>query len=96
MQLATILCVYLTILTVSWSKPQDLQSLLPLEPIENPPDWSWATHPSRGFSYKAKDSLSVEFCLENPKYISTARCNLPLEVCLDNPQYISQVGCSGT
>ena len=65
-----------------------LQSLLPLDPIEvfnkylsniikyfveDPPQWAWAGHPSRGFSYKSKDSLSVEFCLENPKYISTAR-----------------------
>ena len=46
-------------------------------------------------SYKSKDGLSVEVCLENPKLIATARCSLPLEVCLANPQYISQVGCSG-
>ena len=72
-----------------------LQSLLPLEPIEDPPSWSWANHPRQGFSYKSKDGLSVEVCLENPKLIATARCSLPLDVCLANPQYISQVGCSG-
>ena len=72
-----------------------LQSLLPLEPIEEPPTWSWANHPRRGFSYKSKDGLSVEVCLENPKLIDTARCSLPLDVCLANPQYISSVGCSG-
>jgi len=72
-----------------------LQSLLPLEPIEDPHSWSWANHPRQGFSYKSKDGLSVEVCLENPKLIATARCSLPLEVCLANPQYISQVGCSG-
>ena len=76
-------------------QPQSLQSLLPLEPIEEPPTWAWANHPRQGFSYKAKDSLSVEVCLENPKLIATAKCQLPLDVCLANPQYISQVGCSG-
>ena len=76
-------------------QPQNLQSLLPLDPIEEPPTWAWANHPRRGFSYKAKDGLSVEMCLNNPKMIATARCSLPLEVCLANPQYISQVGCSG-
>merc|ERR1712209_256925 len=75
--------------------PQNLQSLLPLDPIEEPPTWAWANHPQRGFSYKAKDGLSVEMCLNNPKMITTARCSLPLDVCLANPQYISQVGCSG-
>ena len=77
------------------SHPQNLQSLLPLDPIEEPPTWAWANHPRQGFSYKAKDGLSVEMCLNNPKMIATARCSLPLEVCLANPQYISQVGCSG-
>merc|ERR1711936_916923 len=88
------LCLSLSSVS-SFPQSPDLQSLLPLDPIEDPPSWAWANHPSRGLSYKAKDSLSVEFCLENPKYISTARCNLPLQVCLDNPQYIAEVGCSG-
>merc|ERR550539_1730558 len=79
----------------SFPQSPDLQSLLPLDPIEDPPEWAWANHPSRGFSFKSKDSLSVEFCLENPKNISTARCNFPLEVCLENPQYITDVACSG-
>merc|ERR1711976_796146 len=85
------------LIPISQQLPQRpvLQSLLPLEPIEEPPTWSWANHPRRGFSYKSKDGLSVEVCLENPKLIDTARCNLPLDVCLANPQYISSVGCSG-
>ena len=76
--------------------PQNLQSLLPLEPIEDPNSWAWANHPRQGFSYKSKDSLSVEVCLQNPKLIATAKCQLPLDVCLSNPQFIAQVGCSGS
>ena len=76
--------------------PQNLQSLLPLEPIEDPNNWAWANHPRQGFSYKSKDSLSVEVCLQNPKLIATAKCQLPLDVCLSNPQFIAQVGCSGS
>ena len=75
--------------------PQNLQSLLPLDPIEAPPTWAWADHPRQGFSYKAKDGISVEVCLQNPKLIATAKCQLPLDVCLANPEYIAQVGCSG-
>ena len=76
--------------------PQNLQSLLPLEPIEDPNSWAWANHPRQGFSYKSKDGLSVEVCLQNPKLIATAKCQLPLDVCLSNPQFIAQVGCSGS
>ena len=72
-----------------------LQSLLPLEPIEDPAIWAWGLHPDNGLDYKAKDGLTVEVCLDNPQLINTAKCSLPLDVCLANPQYIAQIGCAG-
>ena len=72
-----------------------LQSLLPLEPIEDPASWAWGLHPDNGLDYKAKDNLEVEVCLKNPAMINTAKCKLPLDVCLANPRYIAQIGCAG-
>ena len=72
-----------------------LQSLLPLEPIEDPASWAWGLHPDNGLDYKAKDNLEVEVCLKNPAMINTAKCKLPLEVCLANPQHLASLGCSG-
>ena len=92
---ATLMFTTLVYLSPVSLLPQNLQSLLPLEPIEDPNSWAWANHPREGFSYKSKDGLSVEVCLQNPKLIATAKCQLPLDVCLSNPQYIAQVGCSG-
>ena len=71
-----------------------LQSLLPLEPIEDPASWAWGLHPDNGLDYKAKDNLEVEVCLKNPAMINTAKCKLPLEVCLANPQHLASLGCS--
>ena len=85
------------VLVSSLPQPQRpvLQSLLPLEPIEDPAIWAWGLHPDNGLDYKAKDGLTVEVCLDNPQLINTAKCSLPLDVCLANPQYIALVGCAG-
>merc|ERR1712029_1111441 len=70
-----------------------LKSQIPPDPIENPADWAWGLHPDNGLDYAAKNGFTVEFCLENPDLIRTAKCKLPLEDCLANPEYISLPGC---
>merc|ERR1712209_13445 len=70
-----------------------LKSQLPAEPIEDPALWAWGRHPDNGLDYAAKNGFTVEFCLENPDLIRTAKCKLPLEDCLANPEYISLPGC---
>merc|ERR1712029_316466 len=70
-----------------------LKSQLPPEPIEDPAVWAWGRHPDNGLDYAAKNGFTVEFCLENPDLIRTAKCKLPLEDCLANPEYISLPGC---
>merc|ERR1712209_100777 len=72
-----------------------LKSQLPAEPIEDPALWAWGRHPDNGLDYAAKNGFTVEFCLENPDLIRTAKCKLPLEDCLANPEYISLPGCLG-
>ena len=72
-----------------------LQSLLPLEPIEDPASWAWGLHPDQGLDYKARDSLSLEVCLDNPELINTAKCRLPRDLCLKNKKFTPLVGCSG-
>ena len=72
-----------------------LQSKLPENPIESPDTWAWGLHPDNGLDYKARDSLSVEVCLDNPSLINTAKCKLPLDLCLSRPEFTALVGCSG-
>merc|ERR1711936_682915 len=90
------LCLSLSSVS-SFPQSPDLQSLLPLDPIEDPPSWAWANHPSRGFSYKAKDSLSVEFCLDNPQYIAEVGCSgnlYSVDTCLLYPEILTQPPCT--
>ena len=83
--------------TVTISSPVlvNLQSKLPENPIEDPASWAWGLHPDQGLDYKARDSLSLEVCLDNPELINTAKCRLPRDLCLKNKKFTPLVGCSG-
>jgi len=73
----------------------NLISKLPDKPIEDPAEWAWGEHPKNGFGFKARNGLSVEQCLKNPKYIKTPACKFPAEVCIEFPEYASLAVCAG-
>jgi len=73
----------------------NLISKLPEKPIEDPAEWAWGEHPKNGFGFKARNGLSVEQCLKNPKYIKTPACKFPAEVCIEFPEYASLAVCAG-
>jgi len=72
----------------------NLISKLPEKPIEDPAEWAWGEHPKNGFGFKARNGLSVEQCLKNPKYIKTPACKFPAEVCIEFPEYASLAVCA--
>merc|ERR1712117_374507 len=72
----TLLTINLLLIPLSTSAPQiQLLSSLPEDPIEDPADWAWGAHPDNGFDYKAKNSLTLKQCLQDPcKLLGTPLC----------------------
>ncbi|XP_023347718.1 uncharacterized protein LOC111716482 isoform X4 [Eurytemora carolleeae] len=71
-----------------------LQSLLPVDPIEEFDSWAWGEHPN-GLGYKARNGLSVDQCFKNPYLIDTPACKFPAAVCIEFPEYATRKVCAG-
>ncbi|XP_023347723.1 uncharacterized protein LOC111716482 isoform X9 [Eurytemora carolleeae] len=70
-----------------------LQSLLPVDPIEEFDSWAWGEHPN-GLGYKARNGLSVDQCFKNPYLIDTPACKFPAAVCIEFPEYATRKVCA--
>jgi len=75
------------------SFPQNVQLLskVPSEPIEDPNSWAWGRHPKNGYGYKARNSLTLQQCKDNPETAGTVQCDrydysYPLELCISMPR----------
>ncbi|XP_023347722.1 uncharacterized protein LOC111716482 isoform X8 [Eurytemora carolleeae] len=67
-----------------------LQSLLPVDPIEEFDSWAWGEHPN-GLGYKARNSLTKEQCVLNPTTAGTVHCrnydySYPVDICIKYPE----------
>jgi len=84
-----------SVILATQSFPQiKLQSLLPVDPIEEFDTWAWGEHPN-GLGYKARNGLSVDQCLKNPHLIDTPACTFPAKLCMDVPEYATKQACAG-
>ncbi|XP_023347708.1 uncharacterized protein LOC111716481 isoform X4 [Eurytemora carolleeae] len=84
-----------SVILATQSFPQiKLQSLLPVDPIEEFDTWAWGEHPN-GLGYKARNGLSVDQCLKNPHLIDTPACKFPAKLCMDVPEYATKQACAG-
>ncbi|XP_023347710.1 uncharacterized protein LOC111716481 isoform X6 [Eurytemora carolleeae] len=83
-----------SVILATQSFPQiKLQSLLPVDPIEEFDTWAWGEHPN-GLGYKARNGLSVDQCLKNPHLIDTPACKFPAKLCMDVPEYATKQACA--
>jgi len=84
------------------SFPQNVQLLskVPSEPIEDPNSWAWGRHPKNGYGYKARNSLTLQQCKDNPETAGTVQCDrydysYPLELCISMPRLAPLKVCEG-
>ncbi|XP_023347720.1 uncharacterized protein LOC111716482 isoform X6 [Eurytemora carolleeae] len=76
-----------------------LQSLLPVDPIEEFDSWAWGEHPN-GLGYKARNSLTKEQCVLNPTTAGTVHCrnydySYPVDICIKYPEIAGLKVCQG-